>query len=126
MNSLAFAIVVVKHSMSQTSSNRTLVSRHMAKSMSGSMLQQFWMPSIGQSSARLAVGMVRTAVVRVAVRATGSGDHKDDKKPRDGGKKSGSNEKKGGSNPQGGGSTGSGGTMMVMAVHEIAAKVCTI
>lgn len=33
---------------------------------------------------------------------------------------------KDGSNPQGGGSTGSGGTMMAMAMHEIAAKVCTV
>jgi hypothetical protein len=83
------------------------------------------MPSIGQSSARLAIGMVQTAVVRVA--SDSSGDHKDDKKPRDSGKKKGGgSKKKDGSNPQGGGSTGSGGNMMAMAVHEIAAKVCTV
>jgi hypothetical protein len=125
MDSLAFAIVVVKYFMSRTLSNRTPVSRHMAKSTSGSMLQQLWMPLIGQSSAT-GNRDGPDCGGQSGGPSDSSGYHKDDKKPRDSGKKKGGGSKKDGSNPQGGGSTGSGGTMMAMAVHEKGAKVCTV
>jgi hypothetical protein len=129
-----YEFVGIHHRLSQTLYVSNIIQPHdceepsYGKITSGSMLRQLWMPSIGQSSAAGNRDGLDSGGPNGGPSDSGC-DHKDDKKPRDGGneKSSGSkNKRKGGSIPQEGSSMGSGGPMMVMAVHDIAAKVCTI
>jgi hypothetical protein len=130
-----YEFVGIRHRLSQTLYVSDIIQPHACEE-----------PSYGKIHVGIYVAAAMDAIDRAKQRGAGNRDgpdsggpsgglsdsgcdHKDDKKPRDGGnEKSGGSKKrrKGGSNPQEGSSTGSGGTMTVMAVHEIAAKVCTI
>ena len=129
-----YEFIGIRHRLSQTLYVSDIIQPHACEE-----------PSYGKIHVGIYVAATMDAIDRAKQRAAGRqdgsdsggpsggpsdrrGDHKGDKKLRDGSNKKsgGSKKKKGGSNPQEGGSTGGGGTMMVMAVHEMVAKVCTI
>ena len=125
--------VGIRHRLSQTLYVSDIIQPHACEE-----------PSYGKIHVGIYVAAVLDAIDRAKQRAAGIQDglpgggqsggpsdcrdnHEDNEKPRDGGnKKSGGRKKTGDDNPQEGGSTGSGGTMLAIAVHEMAAKVCTI
>ena len=120
-----YEFVGVRHRQSQTLYISDIIEPHACKEA-----------SYGKIHVGIYVAAALDAIDRAMQRASGnrgpngpsngsSADHEGDKKPRGGGNKKSDvskKKRKRSSNLQEGGGTG----MMVMAVHEIAAKVCSI